>query len=263
MAFVDVKNLSVHDPFQQKNLVTNMTFSLHKQRCLAIIGESGSGKSTVAKAFIDLLAPSLEVSGAIWMDGVELTSDVVKQWRGKRLGFIAQDAMNAFHPIETIGHQMIETFQLHLGLRRKEAKAHAIAGLERVRLKNALDVMRKYPHELSGGMLQRVMIAITVMLSPDVMIADEPTASLDAYNRREVMNELKRLKDEMGMAIVIISHDLGIVQAIADELLVMHQGEMIEYHSAKNIFNSPVHPKTQQLLNARLRLSSPIEALKK
>ena len=131
-------------------------------------------------------------------DGEKLTSQAVEQWRGKRIGFISQDAMNAFNPIETIGHQMMETFQRHLGLRGKEGKAQAITGLELVYLRNPHQLMKKYPHELSGGMLQRVMIAITMMLSPDVIIADEPTASLDAYNRREVIMQLQRLKEETG-----------------------------------------------------------------
>ncbi|MGF9987334.1 ATP-binding cassette domain-containing protein, partial [Bacillus safensis] len=120
MPLIDVKNLSVHDPQQQKNIVTNITFSLHQQRCLAVIGESGSGKSTVAKALIDLVAPSLEVEGTIIFDGKTLTNQEAHQWRGKRIGFISQDVMNAFNPIETIGHQMVETFQQHLGLRGKE-----------------------------------------------------------------------------------------------------------------------------------------------
>lgn len=262
MPFIDVKNLSVHDPIQKKHLVTNITFSLQQQRCLAMIGESGSGKSTIAKALIGLIPPSLEVRGAMMFDGERLTSQVAEQWRGKRIGFIAQDAMNAFNPIETIGHQMIETFQLHLGLRGKEGKEHAIAGLERVQLQHPHHLMGKYPCELSGGMLQRVMIAITMMLSPDVIIADEPTASLDAYNRREVITQLQRLKEEAGVTLIVISHDLGIVQAIADEVIVLHQGEILEHHTAEKIFKSPEHPKTKHLLETRLRLSSSVEKLR-
>lgn len=262
MPFIDVKNLSVHDPVQQKNLVANITFSLQQQRCLAVIGESGSGKSTVAKALIGLIPPSLEVGGAIMFDGEKLTSQAAEQWRGKRIGFISQDAMNAFNPIETIGHQMMETFQRHLGLRGKEGKAQAITGLELVHLRNPHQLMKKYPHELSGGMLQRVMIAITMMLSPDVIIADEPTASLDAYNRREVIMQLQRLKEETGAVLIIISHDLAVVQAIADELMVMHQGVMLEHRAAEKIFTSPEHPQTKHLLETRLRLSAPLEALR-
>ncbi|MBS4748794.1 ATP-binding cassette domain-containing protein [Bacillus altitudinis] len=262
LPFIEIKNLSVHDPIQQKDLVANITFTLHRQRCLGVIGESGSGKSTVAKALIGLIPPSLEMIGTILFDGEKLTSQTSQQWRGKRIGYIPQDAMNAFNPIETIGHQILETFQRHLGLRGKEGTAHAITGLERVHLNNSHMLMKKYPHELSGGMLQRVMIAITIMLSPDVIIADEPTASLDAYNRREVITQLQTLKEETGAALIIISHDLGVVQAIADELLVMHQGEMLEHRHAKEIFTSPEHPQTRHLLETRLRLSAPLEALR-
>lgn len=262
MPLIDVKNLSVHDPQQQKNIVTNITFSLHQQRCLAVIGESGSGKSTVAKALIDLVAPSLEVEGTIIFDGKTLTNQEAHQWRGKRIGFISQDVMNAFNPIETIGHQMVETFQRHLGLRGKEGKAHSMAGLTRVHLKNPYDLMKKYPYELSGGMLQRVMIGITMMLSPDMIIADEPTASLDAFNRREVIRQLHSLKEETGVTLIVITHDLGIVQEIADELMVMHQGVMLEHGSAKEVFTSPEHPQTKHLLETRLRLSAPTETLR-
>lgn len=262
MPFIDVKNLSVHDPVQQKDLVANITFSLQQQRCLAVIGESGSGKSTVAKALIGLIPSSLEVEGAIMFDGETLTTQTAEQWRGKRIGFISQDAMNAFNPIETIGHQMMETFQRHLGLQGKEGKAHAIAGLERVHLKNPNELFKQYPYELSGGMLQRVMIAITMMLSPNVIIADEPTASLDAYNRREVIMQLQRLKEETGATLIIISHDLGVVQAIADEVLVVHQGEMLEHRPADKVFTSPEHPQTKHLLETRRRLSVPLEALR-
>ncbi|EKF33894.1 ABC transporter ATP-binding protein [Bacillus xiamenensis] len=262
MPFIDVKRLFVHDPVQQSHLVANITFSLHRQRCLAVIGESGSGKSTIAKTLIGLISPSLKVDGEIIFDGEKLTTQTVKGWRGKRIGFISQDAMNAFNPIETIGHQMIETFHQHLGLRGKEGELHAIAGLESVHLKNPYQLMKTYPYELSGGMLQRVMIAITMMLSPDVIIADEPTASLDAYNRREVIMQLQRMKEETGAALIVISHDLGVVQAIADELLVMHQGVMLEHGSAAKIFTSPQHPQTKHLLETRLRLSKPLEALR-
>lgn len=262
MPFIDVKNLSVHDPVQQKSIVANMTFSLQQQRCLAVIGESGSGKSTVATALIGLIPPSLEVKGAILFDGETLTTQAAEQWRGKRIGFISQDAMNAFNPIETIGHQMLETFQRHLGLHGKEGKALAIAGLERVHLKNPKELLKQYPYELSGGMLQRVMIAITMMLSPDVIIADEPTASLDAYNRREVIMQLQRLKEETGAALIIISHDLGVVQAIADEVLVMHQGEMLEHRPAEKVFTAPEHPQTKHLLETRRRLSASLETLR-
>ncbi|MFS3914941.1 ABC transporter ATP-binding protein [Bacillus australimaris] len=262
MPFIDVNNLSVHDPFLQKEIVENITFSLHQKRCLAIIGESGSGKSTIAKALIDLVAPSLEVGGSITFDGEKLTTQAAQQWRGKRIGFISQDAMNAFNPIETIGHQMLETFQQHLGLRGKEGKAYAMAGLERVHLKNPHDLMKKYPYELSGGMQQRVMIAITMMLTPDVIIADEPTASLDAYNRCEVIRQFQRLKEETGAALIVISHDLGVVQAIADDVMVMHQGAMLEHRSAEKVFTSPKHPQTKHLIETRLRLSAPLEALR-
>ncbi|WP_144502965.1 ABC transporter ATP-binding protein [Bacillus pumilus] len=262
MPFIDVKNLSVHDPVQQKSIVTNITFSLQQQHCLAIIGESGSGKSTVAKALIGLIPPSLEVEGTILFDDETLTIQTAEQWRGKRIGFISQDAMNAFNPIETIGHQMMETFQRHLGLHGNKGKAHAIAGLERVHLNNPNELLKKYPHELSGGMLQRVMIAIAMMLSPDVIIADEPTSSLDAYNRREVIMQLQRLKEETGAVLIIISHDLGVVQAIADEVLVMHQGEMLEHRPAEKIFTVPEHQQTKHLLETRRRLSAPLETLR-
>ena len=141
-AFHRDKNLSVHDPIQQKDLAANITFTLHRQRCLGVIGESGSGKSTVAKALIGLIPPSLEMIGTILFDDEKLTSHAAQRWRGKRIGYIPQDAMNAFNPIETIGHQILETFQRHLGIRGKEGTAHAITGLERVHLNNSHMLMK-------------------------------------------------------------------------------------------------------------------------
>ncbi|CAM4400769.1 ABC transporter ATP-binding protein [Paenibacillus alkaliterrae] len=173
-----------------------------------------------AKVILGLVSPWLDVSGEVIYNGKNLikeTSASLRKIRGQRICMILQDAMTAFNPLDTIGKQMIETFQENLGIKKAEAKKMAEAALHRVHLHHPEQVLKKYPHQLSGGMLQRVMISITIMMEPDIIIADEPTSALDSINQRAIVEQFKLLRTLMGTSIIFISHDLGVVQYLADD----------------------------------------------
>ena len=177
---------------------------------------------------------------------------------------IPQDAMTSFDPLYTIGYQMIETFVENLGISKEESKKLAIESLDKMLINNPEEVIKKYPHQLSGGMLQRCMIAIAIAMKPDIIIADEPTTALDSINQREVVEEFKRLRDVTGTSLIFISHDLGVVQSLADDILVMKNGECVEYGTAKKIFENPQHEYTKYLIDTRVSLTeSFIKAMEK
>ncbi|QOS80910.1 ABC transporter ATP-binding protein [Paenibacillus sp. JNUCC31] len=263
MSLLEVKNLSITDSRTGLSIVQNLSFALQPNTCLGIVGESGSGKSLSTKAILGLASPWLEISGTALYQGKDLlqqTGEELRKIRGQRICMILQDAMTAFNPLEPIGKQMMETFRENLRIPKKEARQLAADALHRVHILQPEQVLQKYPHQLSGGMLQRVMISIAMMLEPDIIIADEPTTALDSINQRAIVEQFKQLRETMGMSIIFISHDLGVVQYLADDLIVMRDGECVEQGKANDVFSNPQHEFTQFLIETRIKLSEPFQA---
>jgi nickel transport system ATP-binding protein len=258
VSLLAVSNLSVRDVRNDEVLVKNIDFEVEAHMCLGIVGESGSGKSVVCKSLLGLASPWLEVNGRVNFDGVNLLtakSEILRQIRGKRICMILQDAMTAFDPLYTIGYQMIETLCENTEHNKRSAEAAAMEALRTMNIHEPAAVLKKYTHQLSGGMLQRCMIALAIILKPAIIIADEPTTALDSINQREVVEEFQRLKEITGTAVIFISHDIGVVQHLAQQVLVMRNGERIEYGTAKQIFNNPQHEYTRYLVDARIALT--------
>ena len=264
---LELKNVVVNDPRSNEVIVHGSSFIVRKNTCLSIVGESGSGKSMTTKTILGLTNPWLKISGTAKYKGknlIGLKQSELRKIRGKNICMIPQDAMTSFDPLYTIGYQMIETFVENLGISKEESKKLAIESLDKMLINNPEEVIKKYPHQLSGGMLQRCMIAIAIAMKPDIIIADEPTTALDSINQREVVEEFKRLRDVTGTSLIFISHDLGVVQSLADDILVMKNGECVEYGTAKKIFENPQHEYTKYLIDTRVSLTeSFIKAMEK
>ena len=264
---LELENVVVKDPRSNEVIVHGSSFVVSKNKCLSIVGECGSGKSMTTKAILGLTNPWLKISGSAKYKGknlIGLKQSELRKIRGKNICMIPQDAMTSFDPLYTIGYQMIETFVENLGISKEESKKLAIESLDKMLINNPEEVIKKYPHQLSGGMLQRCMIAIAIAMKPDIIIADEPTTALDSINQREVVEEFKRLRDVTGTSLIFISHDLGVVQSLADDILVMKNGECVEYGTAKKIFENPQHEYTKYLIDTRVSLTeSFIKAMEK
>lgn len=267
MSLLEVKNLTMIEKQKGEELVQSVSFSLEHNTCLGIVGESGSGKSLTAKAVLGLLHPSIEVTGSVCFEGKNLLDMKEKEWReirGKRICMVLQDAMSAFDPLSKIGSQMIETLCENLNISKKEAKTRSVEELEKMHIKDPKQVLKKYPHQLSGGMLQRCMIAIAMAVKPDIIIADEPTTALDSITQNEVVKEFQRMQREQNTAIIFISHDLGVVQTLAQTVLVMKEGKQVEYGHVKEVFLHPKHSYTQYLVSTRVQLTKSFtEAMRK
>ena len=258
MSLLEVNNLCIEDTKNKQEIVSNVSFTLDENTCLGIVGESGSGKSMTAKAILDLVNSSLSVSGSAKFQGMELLKakkSEMRKIRGKQICMILQDAMSAFDPLYTIGYQMIETICENIGASKEEAKKIAINSLSKMCIREPEQVVSKYPHQLSGGMLQRCMIAIALCMQPDIIIADEPTTALDSINQKEVVEEFKRLREVIGTSVIFISHDLGVVKSLAQKILVMKDGKCVEYGEANEVFKYPKHEYTKYLIETRLDLA--------
>ncbi|MEI6161231.1 MAG: ABC transporter ATP-binding protein [Roseococcus sp.] len=236
--------------------VDQLSFSVAPGRTLAIVGESGCGKSATALAVLGLLAENAEVSGDIRLAGQALTPAAQRAARGRELAMIFQEPMTSLNPAFTAGEQVAEALRLHEGLSPRAAMDRAIAMLERVRIPEATRRAKQYPHQLSGGMRQRVMIAIALACKPKLLIADEPTTALDVTVQAQILALLDELKRETGTAVVLITHDLGVVRDHADEVVVMYAGRVAERAPTAQIFERPEHPYTIGLLGAAPRLDS-------
>jgi oligopeptide/dipeptide ABC transporter ATP-binding protein len=234
-----------------------VTFDLHKEETLAIVGESGSGKSATALSLLRLLPPSGKiVNGSVWFDSGDILTYSGKQLqslRGNQISMVFQDPMTSLNPAMTIGQQIVEPLFLHLKLDRKKAKQRAVELLDIVKLPNPEGKMDSYPHQLSGGMKQRVMIAIALACSPKVLIADEPTTALDVLIQAQILELFDSLKKKINLSMILITHDLGVVSGMADRTLVMYAGEIVESGPTQELLNSPLHPYTVGLLNCRPR----------
>ncbi|MDR4226487.1 nickel import ATP-binding protein NikD [Bacillus mojavensis] len=239
-------------------LVQDVNFELKRGQVLGLIGESGCGKTVTGMSILQMLdQKTTKVKGSISLLGRELNGLADKEMRkirGKEIAYIMQNPMNAFTPVFTIGHQMIETIRSHTSFNKKQAKELAIEALHNVSLSNPIKLLKSYPFQLSGGMLQRVMIATAVCLHPSILIADEPTTALDVNNQKAVLKHLDAMRSECGTAILLISHDLGVIAEMADEVAVMQKGRIAEKADVFQLFDAPKHEYTKKLLGARLTL---------
>ena len=254
-ALLDVKDLQVS--FRQDGqlipAVRGVSFAVNRGETVALVGESGSGKSVSALSTVSLLGDSAEVSGSVTYDGQEMIGaddKLLHKVRGNDISFIFQEPMTSLNPLHTIEKQLGESLALHQGLQGAEARARVLSLLQQVGINDAESRMGAYPHQLSGGQRQRVMIAMALANKPDILIADEPTTALDVTIQAQILDLLKDLKDEMGMGLLFITHDLGIVRRIADRVFVMQKGLVVEEGPTGEIFDNPQHPYTQKLLSA-------------
>ena len=232
-------------------------FTLERGRTLGLIGESGCGKSLTALALMGLLPEGARVSGRIRFDGQELTTldeSALCRLRGNRIGMVFQEPMTALNPLHTVGRQIAESLRLHRGLNAAAARAEALRLLERVQLPQAAERLDAYPHQLSGGQRQRVVIAIALACGPALLIADEPTTALDVTVQREVLKLILELVREDGMALLLVSHDLGLMADSVEQLLVMYAGRVVERGPTAAVFARPAHPYTRGPQAARPRL---------
>ena len=245
--------------------VDEVSLSLNAGETLGIVGESGSGKSTLALTLLRVLPPAARiVGGRMLLDGEDLVqkSDVeMRDIRGKKIAKILQDPMASLNPLFTIGNQVAEPIQVHEGARRKTAWERARALLKAVRIQSPEARVKQYPHEMSGGMRQRIVGAIGISCEPRLLIADEPTTSLDLTIQAQYLNLLRELQREHGLALIFITHNLGIVAKMCDQLAVMYAGRVVESGPVSRIFNAPTHPYTEALLNSIPRMSDPDQRL--
>ncbi len=234
--------------------VNGVSFNLDRGKVLGIVGESGSGKSVTAYSIMQILAGTGKiVSGSIKLDGKELVGageKVMKTVRGNKISIIFQDPMTSLNPTYTIGRQLMEAILLHTNRNRREARARAVEMLKLVNVNEPEKRMKQYPFEFSGGMRQRVMIAMALACEPDILIADEPTTALDVTIQAQILSLMKDLQKELGMAIIMITHDLGVVAQMCDEVIVMYAGSICEQGTADEIFYNPHHEYTKGLLRS-------------
>ena len=265
--FLKVRNLEVEFTTEDGKLkaVDDLSYDVYRGKTLAIVGESGSGKSVSSMAVMGLLnRKTTEIGGEVWLDGEELiaaTDDRVRQLRGEKMAMIFQDPLSSLHPFYKIGKQLVEAVQVHQPLDKKAARARAKEMLDRVGIPDPEKRLEAYPHELSGGMRQRVMIAMALVNDPQMIIADEPTTALDVTVQAQIIDLLRDLQDDFGTAIVLITHDLGVVADMADEVLVMYGGRCVEKAKHRELFYRPQMPYTWGLLSSMPRTDVNLERL--
>lgn len=258
---LDVQDLYVtfHQDKKSAELVKGVSFSVAPGECLGILGESGSGKSMTAKAMLGLLDRSFEVRGKVFFQGeslLEKDADALRRLRGSRICMVLQNPMSCFDPLYRIGAQMAETFQEHTDWTSTEIRAKSIEVLKLMKIRDPEDVLRKYPHQMSGGMLQRVMIGLALALKPSLIICDEPTTAIDSISQYAIMQEFLRIKTSRSAAMIFISHDLGVLSLISDKLVVMHRGLAVERGLPEEIFEHAKDPYTRELIDRHLSVMS-------
>ncbi|MGW1463678.1 ABC transporter ATP-binding protein [Streptomyces sp. NPDC002308] len=263
-AFLEVRDLKVHFPTDDGLVksVDGLSFRLEKGQTLSIVGESGSGKSVTSLAIMGLhrlgaRGKNVAMSGEIWLDGKELIGaapDEVRRLRGRDMAMIFQDPLSAMHPYYTVGNQIMEAYRVHNDVTRKAARKRAVELLDRVGIPEPAQRVDSYPHEFSGGMRQRAMIAMALANNPQLLIADEPTTALDVTVQAQILDLIRDLQREFDSAVVLITHDLGVVAEIADQVLVMYGGRCVERGPVDAIFSQPQHPYTWGLLGSMPRI---------
>jgi peptide/nickel transport system ATP-binding protein len=261
--FLEVNDLMIHFHTDDGRVrsVDGLTFNLQRGRTLGIVGESGSGKSVTSLGIMGLYnVRNADVSGQIWLDGEDLVSaapETVRKLRGNKMAMIFQDPLSAMHPYYTVGHQIVEAYQVHHKVSKQVARKHAVDMLGRVGIPQPNRRADDFPHQFSGGMRQRAMIAMALVNDPQLLIADEPTTALDVTVQAQILDLMHDLQSEFNSALIVITHDLGVVAELADDVLVMYGGRCVEFGSATTIFERPEHPYTWGLLGSMPRMDRP------
>ena len=268
MALLEVKNLrtSFFTDAGEVKAVNGVSFNLERGKVLGIVGESGSGKSVTAYSIMQILASTAKIhpDSSILLDGQELVGSgekVMRKVRGNKVSIIFQDPMTSLNPTYTIGHQLMEAIMLHTPRNKKQAEERAIEMLRLVNINEPEKRMKQYPFEFSGGMRQRIVIAMALACEPDILIADEPTTALDVTIQAQILELMNSLQKELGMAIIMITHDLGVVAQMCDEIIVMYAGSICEQGTADEIFYNPSHEYTKGLLRSIPTVNSGKEKL--
>ena len=255
-AILKVENLNVTLQHRRvsKKLVEDVSFEVRPGECLGILGESGSGKSMTVKSVLGLLDNNFQVSGSAIFDGQDLlkeTKEELRRLRGSRITMVLQNPMTCFDPLYRIGNQMAETFATHTSWNAQEIRSRCLEILDQMRIRNGEEVLEKYPHQLSGGMLQRIMIGIAMALQPELLIADEPTTAIDAITQYEILEEFIRIKKQKNTAMLFITHDLGAISKVADRILVMNSGHIVDSGTFEHILMHANDPYTRMLVEKR------------
>jgi len=256
---LDVKNLNVHfqTPEGELQAVRDVSFSLHPGETLGVVGESGSGKSQTMLAMMGLLANNARAEGQVLFRGdniLNVPAAQLNRVRGQKLAMIFQDPMTSLNPFLTVERQMTEVLQTHQNASRGQARAAAVKMLENLRIADPRRCLQSYPHQFSGGMRQRIMIAMALLSQPDVLIADEPTTALDVTVQAQIVALLRQLQRDHGTSIIMVTHDLGLVAGLSDQVMVMYGGRVMEHGQADDIFYNSRHPYTRALLESVPRL---------
>ena len=268
MKLLEVNGLqaSIKTKWQTYHAIEDVTFSVEQGEILGIVGESGCGKSMTALSILRLVAspPVYITGGEIRYRGknlLEMDEKEIRKIRGNKISMIFQEPMTSLNPVYTVGNQITEVIRLHQKVGKEEAQAQALQMLRMVGIPAPEQRIKEYPHQLSGGMRQRVMIAMALACRPELLIADEPTTALDVTIQAQILEELKNLQREFGMSIILITHDLGVVADMAQNMLVMYGGEVVEYGPTKELFRHPRHPYTEGLLRSIPRLDEAVRKL--
>lgn len=257
---IDDLRVSFGSGESERIAVDGVSLTVRQGQTVALVGESGCGKSLTSLAVLKLTPPGSHLSARTLRLGESdlnrLPEKQLRDVRGRRVAMVFQNPMSALNPVLTVGHQIIEVLSRHLGLRGRQARTRAVELLQLVEMPDAARRLHQYPHQLSGGMQQRAMIAVALAAGPDLLIADEPTTALDVTLQAQIMALLQRLQDDLGMAMLLISHDLGVVAEAADEVNVMYAGRIVERADVRTLFRSPAHPYTRALLQTVRDLGS-------
>ncbi len=256
MALVDIQNLTIDAKAGQgcKTIVNHVSFSVPEKNITALVGGSGSGKTTTGLAIMRLLSPGLRVvSGRIYFGGQDILSlpeEALRGYRGKQMAMVFQEPLYAFNPVFRIGAQIEEVLQFHTGLTKVQRQERVEELLRQVEIRDPGRVAQSYPYQLSGGLRQRAMLAQAIAASPKLVIADEPTSNLDVTVQARILMLFKKLRDELGLTVLIVTHDLGLVRSLADHMVVLSSGEVVEGGPVEEVLQHPRHSYTQQLLEA-------------
>ncbi len=266
LSLLEVRELKMHFRVEAGwvQAVDGVSFAISRGKSLGIVGESGCGKSSLARSLIGLLPSNGTIrGGTIWFNGMDLLKqpdEKLRQIRGDRIAIVLQNALSAFDPVLRVGDQLMEVLQVHRGSSREEARARAVDIFEMVGLsRNHIDY---YPHQLSGGMRQRALIAMSVICEPDLLISDEPTTALDVIAQDRVLAELEILQSKMNLGLIYISHDISVISETCDHIAMMYAGEIVEYGETGQIMRHPRHPYTMSLLQSRPTITGPKKTLK-